>query len=182
MFKQGNSFKAAAESVCVDITNLKSMHFKLFHAPEASGPVASAQELTAEEKRVRKHGIRPGAITAFDLPAPLFNPLSLLYGPTLSRPMVIVGFALGALAVVTILGAVWDSFALKPYQQMQTYILRKKLESLEHAIEHALEFKAAAESGEKHARLHYEEELAEMSELQGDISNTTLRLRQAFGE
>ncbi len=62
-------------------------------------------------REMRRMGIRPGAITAFALAAPLFNPLSLLYGLTLSRPLVIVGFALGSLAVVTILGLAWDRFA-----------------------------------------------------------------------
>lgn len=52
--------------------------------------------------------IRPGAITAFALSAPLFNPLSLLYGLTLSRPYVILGFALASLLVVTLIGLVWD--------------------------------------------------------------------------
>ncbi|MCA9157901.1 MAG: permease, partial [Planctomycetales bacterium] len=42
-------------------------------------------------REMRRMGIRPGAITAFALSAPLFNPLSLLYGLTLSRPYVIVG-------------------------------------------------------------------------------------------
>ncbi len=55
--------------------------------------------------------MRPGAITAFALSAPLFNPLSLLYGLTLSRPYVIVGFALGSLLVVTVIGLVWDRMA-----------------------------------------------------------------------
>lgn len=55
--------------------------------------------------------IRPGAITAFALSAPLFNPLSLLYGLTLSRPYVIVGFALGSLLVVTVIGLIWDRLA-----------------------------------------------------------------------
>ena len=59
-------------------------------------------------RELRRMGMRPGAITAFTLSAPLFNPLSLLYGLTLSRPYVILGFALGSLAVVTILGLVWD--------------------------------------------------------------------------
>lgn len=62
-------------------------------------------------REMRRQGIRPGAITAFALSAPLFNPLSLLYGLTLSRPMVIIGFALGSLAVVTVLGAAWDRYA-----------------------------------------------------------------------
>lgn len=62
-------------------------------------------------REMRRMGIRPGAITAFALSAPLFNPLSLLYGLTLSRPYVIVGFAFGSLIVVTILGVIWDRFA-----------------------------------------------------------------------
>lgn len=59
-------------------------------------------------RELKRMGMRPGAISAFALSAPLFNPLSLLYGLTLSRPYVIVGFALGSLAVVTILGIAWD--------------------------------------------------------------------------
>ena len=59
-------------------------------------------------REMKRMGIRPGAITAFALSAPLFNPLSLLYGLTLTRPYVIVGFALASLGVVTVLGMVWD--------------------------------------------------------------------------
>jgi uncharacterized protein len=59
-------------------------------------------------RELRRMGMRPGAITAFALSAPLFNPLSLLYGLTLSRPYVIIGFAVGSLAVVTVLGTLWD--------------------------------------------------------------------------
>ncbi len=59
-------------------------------------------------REMKRMGIRPGAITAFALSAPLFNPLSLLYGLTLTRPYVIVGFALASLGVVTALGMVWD--------------------------------------------------------------------------
>ena len=36
-------------------------------------------------REMKRIGIRPGAITAFALSAPLFNPLSLMYGLTLSR-------------------------------------------------------------------------------------------------
>ncbi len=61
-----------------------------------------------EMHRIR---MRPGAITAFALSAPLFNPLSLLYGLTLSRPYVIVGFAMGSLFVVTVIGLLWDRYA-----------------------------------------------------------------------
>ncbi len=68
-------------------------------------------------REMRRMGMRPGSITAFALSAPLFNPLSLLYGLTLSRPYVIVGFAFGSLAVVTILGVIWDrSTAWKPHE------------------------------------------------------------------
>ncbi len=55
--------------------------------------------------------IRPGAMTAFALSAPLFNPLSLLYGLTLSRPIVVIAFALCSLVVVTLLGSLWDRYA-----------------------------------------------------------------------
>lgn len=70
-------------------------------------------------REMRRMGMRPGSITAFALAAPLFNPLSLLYGLTLSRPYVIVGFAFGSLAVVTILGILWDrSTAWKPHESV----------------------------------------------------------------
>lgn len=59
-------------------------------------------------REMRRMGIRPGAITAFAISAPLFNPLSLLYGLTLTRPYVIAGFAIASLGVVTALGLVWD--------------------------------------------------------------------------
>jgi uncharacterized membrane protein YraQ (UPF0718 family) len=62
---------------------------------------------------MRRSGIKPGAMSAFALAAPLFNPLSLLYGLTLSRPYVIVMFAMGSLAVVTLVGLIWDKFFLR---------------------------------------------------------------------
>ncbi|MEO1526344.1 MAG: permease [Planctomycetota bacterium] len=55
--------------------------------------------------------IKPGAMSAFALAAPLFNPLSLLYGLTLSRPYVILMFAFGSLIVVTAVGLIWDALA-----------------------------------------------------------------------
>ncbi len=57
---------------------------------------------------LRRAGLRGGAILAFALTAPLFNPLSLLYGLTLSTPIVILTFALGSLIVVTTVGMLWD--------------------------------------------------------------------------
>lgn len=60
---------------------------------------------------MRRAKIKPGAMSAFALSAPLFNPLSLLYGLTLSRPLVIILFVLGSLVVVTALGLFWDAFS-----------------------------------------------------------------------
>lgn len=59
---------------------------------------------------LRRAGLKGGAILAFALTAPLFNPLSLLYGLTLSTPLVILTFALGSLLVVTTVGILWDRF------------------------------------------------------------------------
>ena len=57
---------------------------------------------------MRRCRIKPGAMSAFAISAPLFNPLSLLYGLTLSRPYVILAFAFGSLMVVTLVGLFWD--------------------------------------------------------------------------
>ena len=59
---------------------------------------------------LRRAGLRGGSILAFALTAPLFNPLSLLYGLTLSTPFVILAFAFGSLIVVTVVGLLWDRF------------------------------------------------------------------------
>ena len=60
---------------------------------------------------MRRAKVKPGAMSAFALSAPLFNPLSLLYGLTLSRPLVIILFAFGSLVVVTALGLFWDAIS-----------------------------------------------------------------------
>jgi uncharacterized membrane protein YraQ (UPF0718 family) len=57
---------------------------------------------------LRKAGISGGTILAFAMSAPLFNPLSLLYGLTLSEPLAILAFAFCSLVVVTVVGCVWD--------------------------------------------------------------------------
>lgn len=57
---------------------------------------------------LRRARVSGGAVLAFALTAPLFNPLSLLYGLTLAEPMVIVVFALCSLLLVTAIGLVWD--------------------------------------------------------------------------
>ena len=59
-------------------------------------------------RELRRAGLRGGTILAFALSAPLFNPLSLLYGLTLSDPLAIVAFAFGSLVVVTGAGLLWD--------------------------------------------------------------------------
>ena len=59
-------------------------------------------------RQMRKAGMTGGTILAFALSAPLFNPLSLLYGLTLSEPFTIIAFALCTLVVVTFVGLIWD--------------------------------------------------------------------------
>lgn len=58
--------------------------------------------------RLRASGIAVGTIFAFALSSPLFDPLSLLYGLTLSKPFTILAFATCSLAVVTVSGAIFD--------------------------------------------------------------------------
>jgi uncharacterized protein len=59
-------------------------------------------------REMRKAGLPGGTILAFALAAPLFNPLSLLYGLTLSDPFVIGAFAFCSLVLITVVGLVWD--------------------------------------------------------------------------
>lgn len=59
-------------------------------------------------REMRRAGVPGGTILAFALAAPLFNPLSLLYGLTLSEPFVILAFAACSLAIVTATGLAWD--------------------------------------------------------------------------
>src|SRR5580704_15217691 len=61
-------------------------------------------------REMRRAGVPSGTILAFVLAAPHINPLSLLYGLTLSEPLVIICFALGSLAVALTAGAAWDRF------------------------------------------------------------------------
>jgi uncharacterized membrane protein YraQ (UPF0718 family) len=59
-------------------------------------------------REMRRARVSGGAILAFAMTAPLFNPLSMLYGLTLSAPLVILSFAFCTMAVVTAVGAVWN--------------------------------------------------------------------------
>jgi len=65
------------------------------------GAIPVARELS-------RAGVGGAAVLAFAVSAPLFNPISLLYGLTLSHPLVIVGFALASMAVVTVVGLAWE--------------------------------------------------------------------------
>ena len=59
-------------------------------------------------RELRRAGLAGGAVLAFAVSAPLFNPISLLYGLTLSHPLVIAGFALASMLVVTAVGLAWE--------------------------------------------------------------------------
>lgn len=59
-------------------------------------------------REMRRAGVSGGALIAFGLTAPLFNPISILYGLTLADPLVIFVFSLCSLAIVSVMGLVWD--------------------------------------------------------------------------
>jgi len=59
-------------------------------------------------QQLRMSGIAIGTIFAFALSSPLFDPLSLLYGLTLSKPFTIFAFATCSLIVVTVSGGIFD--------------------------------------------------------------------------
>ena len=59
-------------------------------------------------RELRRAGVSGGAILAFGLTAPLFNPISVLYGLTLADPIVILTFSFCSLVIVTIVGIGWD--------------------------------------------------------------------------
>jgi uncharacterized membrane protein YraQ (UPF0718 family) len=58
--------------------------------------------------QMRKSGISGGTILAFGLTAPLFNPISVLYGLTLGDPLALFVFCICSLTIVTVLGTFWD--------------------------------------------------------------------------
>lgn len=64
-------------------------------------------------RELRRSGVPSGTILAFVLAAPHINPLSLLYGLTLSEPVVIVCFAASSLILAITAGAVWERFFAK---------------------------------------------------------------------
>ena len=61
-------------------------------------------------RELHRAGVKGGTIIAFGLTAPLFNPMSVLYGLTLSDPIAILSFSFCALLIVSCLGFLWDPF------------------------------------------------------------------------
>jgi hypothetical protein len=59
-------------------------------------------------REMRRARVSGGTILAFAVTAPLFNPLSMLYGLSLSAPFVILAFATCTMLVVTAVGASWN--------------------------------------------------------------------------
>jgi uncharacterized protein len=70
--------------------------------------------------QMRRSGISGGTIIAFGLTAPLFNPISVLYGLTLSDPFTLFVFCLGSLSIITVIGVVWDRFFSNNWLEPET--------------------------------------------------------------
>lgn len=68
---------------------------------------------------MRRAGVAGGVILAFGLTAPLFNPVSVLYGLTLSDPIAIIVFTLCSLVIVTVMGTAWDWIFTKSEQPIE---------------------------------------------------------------
>lgn len=62
-------------------------------------------------REMHRAGVKRGTIVAFGLTAPLFNPMSVLYGLTLSDPIAILTFCLCAMVIVSVVGFVWNRIA-----------------------------------------------------------------------
>jgi hypothetical protein len=65
-------------------------------------------------REMRRARISGGTILAFAMTAPLFNPLSMLYGLTLSEPFVLLSFAFCTMVVVTLVGGLWNRLFSDP--------------------------------------------------------------------
>src|SRR4029077_9340485 len=61
-------------------------------------------------REMRRARIAGGTILAFAMTAPLLNPLSILYGLTLSEPFVILSFAFCTMLVVTAVGLIYNRY------------------------------------------------------------------------
>lgn len=73
-------------------------------------------------RELRRAGVSGGTLLAFALTGPLFNPLSLLYGLTLSEPIVIISFAFFSLVVVCVVGLVFDRLFPAPAHSVPAQI------------------------------------------------------------
>jgi len=62
-------------------------------------------------REMHRAGVKRGTIVAFGLTAPLFNPMSVLYGLTLSDPIAILTFSLCAMLIVSVVGFTWNRIA-----------------------------------------------------------------------
>ena len=62
-------------------------------------------------REMHRAGVKRGTIVAFGLTAPLFNPMSVLYGLTMSDPIAILSFSLCAMVIVSLVGFVWNRVA-----------------------------------------------------------------------
>jgi hypothetical protein len=59
-------------------------------------------------RELRRCGVAGGTVLGFVLAAPLLNPISFLYGLTLSEPLVIVTFTAASLVLALALGGLWE--------------------------------------------------------------------------
>jgi hypothetical protein len=69
-------------------------------------------------RELRRAGVSTGTVLAFALATPLLNPLSLLYGLTLSDPLVILCFVLGSLIVSVVSGLAWRRWFARPADEV----------------------------------------------------------------
>lgn len=73
-------------------------------------------------RELRRAGVKSGTIIAFGLTAPLFNPLSILYGLSMSDPATVLIFSAAAMVIVTALGALWGKWFDMPSAVEETAI------------------------------------------------------------
>jgi hypothetical protein len=65
-------------------------------------------------RELRRAGVPTATVLSFLLAAPQLNPLSFLYGLTLSDPIVIVCFVLGTMSIAILGGELWQRFCSQP--------------------------------------------------------------------
>jgi len=61
-------------------------------------------------REMKRAGVPPATILAFVLAAPQLNPLSFLYGLTLSEPLIIISFVIGTMAISIAGGEIWKRY------------------------------------------------------------------------